>query len=98
MSTLNDTAYDLFGHSAYCAPETIARLAAACSGYSEAEYTQAIERVGRLAKCADKFCSDWYDRLYSESEAIEKIQAECPGFGDASYKGAWNRALNFIHK
>jgi len=98
VSALNDTAYDLFGHYAYCAPETIARLAAACPGHSESDYSQAIQRVERLRQCADRFCSDWYDKLFTESEAMEKIRAECPGFAEASYRGAWNRALNFVHK
>ena len=98
MNALNDKAYDLFGHYSYCAPETIARLAAACPGHTEPEYSQAIERVGRLRKCAEKFCSDWYDHLYTESEAMEKIRAECPDFAEPSYRGAWNRALNFVHR
>ena len=98
MSTLYDTAYNLFGYGAYCTPEAIAQLSAACPGRGETEYTDAVERVCTLSKCADRFCSDWYDHIYTESEAMEKIRAECPGFAEASYRGAWNRALNFVHK
>ena len=98
MRALNDIAYDLFGYGAVPTAEVIAELSAACPGHLEDDYKNVLERVAALGKCADGFCNDWHDRVYTESEAMEKIRAACPGFAETSYRGAWNRALTIVHR
>jgi len=98
MSTLQDTAYTLFGFGALFCDDTIPQLCAACPGHSDSEYREAFESVTKLVRCADALCNEWVGRLYTEAEATEKMRESCPGFSETSYQSAWNRALNFVHK
>jgi hypothetical protein len=69
MSALIDVAYDLFGYGAYLTPEMLAEFSAACPGHAESDYREAVERVDLLRKCSDRFCSEWYDHVCTESDA-----------------------------
>lgn len=98
MRPLYDIAYSVFGVHPYCDSEAVALLSRESPGHTESEYVEAIESVMRLAKCADRVCSDWYDHRHTESEAKDLLRVECPGFDEDSYTIAWNRAVTWVHK